>query len=103
MQPLSALLVEKLEKSERSLQQAYEVQKSLLSTVPAHILLVSHEGVVLAVNGAWERFIKDGNIGLTDFGIGQKYLDLCGHSLAIDAEDVGKTAAGLRDILSRKS
>ncbi|MDB6152966.1 MAG: sensor hybrid histidine kinase [Chthoniobacteraceae bacterium] len=90
-----------LRSSETSLQQAYEVQRSLFDALPAHIALVDAHGVILAVNTSWKRFGAANKLCHPNFCIGENYLGVCRQAGNPGSEEAKKVAAGLTEVLKR--
>ena len=93
---------QELRASEARLQQAHDVQKSLINALPAHIALVDGQGVILAVNAGWVRFAEANALGRPNFCIGENYIEVCGRALGAGSEPARLVAAGLRRVLARE-
>lgn len=85
--------------SEATQRQAAQMQAAILDAIPAHIALITREGTVLAVNEAWRRFARLGQMQSPDFGVGLNYLTICEQTEGDCAEDAHAVAAGIRGVL----
>ena len=68
-----------LKQAQEALRESERLNRIILNSLSAHIAVVDRQGVIMAVNEAWERFARDQ--GLTDtgrVGIGANYLAACG-------------------------
>ncbi len=53
---ISSEVQEKLQAHAAALGHAADTQRAILNALPAHIALLSTEGVIVAVNESWRRF-----------------------------------------------
>jgi PAS domain S-box-containing protein len=90
---------EKLRQQEAAQRQAAEIQMAILNALPAHIALLDHQGVILAVNEAWRRFASANILQSTDFFVGQNYLGVCENAHGDCAEEAHAVANGIRRVL----
>ena len=75
--------------------------RSILSSLDAHISVVDQDGVIIAVNEAWEKFARaNGDPGLTATCEGRNYLDVCRQAQALGNQDAEKTLQGLQAVLA---
>ncbi|HXG83750.1 MAG TPA: CHASE3 domain-containing protein [Pyrinomonadaceae bacterium] len=89
-------------RSELTLRESEFFNRAVLDSLPAHIAVVDKDGVITAVNRAWQNFARanclEEQIGST--GVGQNYLKVCetGRAFEKDAKDVlGNLRAVLAD------
>ncbi|WP_156254637.1 hybrid sensor histidine kinase/response regulator [Sandarakinorhabdus oryzae] len=110
----SATLVRKLEEksieleaANRSLREEADARQSLLATrdaileaLPAQVALIDHDGVIIAVNGFWDRFLDLHGRLNPKMMVGGNYLDSC-HDLEQALPGTGNAVlAGVRSVLS---
>jgi PAS domain S-box-containing protein len=70
----------------------------VLDVFDAHVALLDRDGVIVAVNAAWERFASENGRALTSCGVGRNYLAAC-QSDETD-QDAGAAADGMSRVLS---
>jgi PAS domain S-box-containing protein len=56
---------------------AVRTQAAILDSLPAQIVLLGRDGVILAVNRAWKAFVAANGGGEETCGVGCSYLSLC--------------------------
>jgi diguanylate cyclase (GGDEF)-like protein/PAS domain S-box-containing protein len=75
-------------------------QAAILNALPAHIILLDTEGLIISVNDAWYQLTCRNALIDPTYGIGLDYLAVCdaaGEDCAFDAHNV---AAGIREVLA---
>ncbi len=86
---------------ENSLRARENFTRAILDSLSAHIAVLDKDGVIVAVNEAWQDFAKancvEGQAAST--GIGQNYLKVCESSEAFEA-DTKKILENLRAVLN---
>jgi PAS domain S-box-containing protein len=85
---------------ENTLRRNENFTRSILDSLSAHIAVLDKDGVIVAVNKAWENFAQANCLveRLDATGIGQNYLKVCENSAAFEA-DTKKVLDNLRAIL----
>ena len=85
-------------RAEQAVRERDNLLRSVLSSLSAHIAVVDSEGVILAVNRAWQEFAKK-NRGsqLAREDVGMNYLDVC--RAAAGAPDAARALAGIQAVL----
>jgi signal transduction histidine kinase/CheY-like chemotaxis protein/HPt (histidine-containing phosphotransfer) domain-containing protein len=80
-------------------------QAAILDALPAHIALLDPQGVIIAVNAAWQRFAEDNAApGMAAdpagaFGVGMNYLDLCDRANDENSVWAASAGVGIRAVL----
>lgn len=70
----------------RASAQAQQFAESVLNALTSHIAVLDNDGVIVAVNRAWEDFAAaNGAVSLEHVGVGSNYFDVC--QAAADAGD----------------
>ena len=82
-------------------------ERGILNSLVANICVVDHEGTVIAVNSAWNRFAEQNDYTpeeISDdkalYGIGRNYFDICNNVFGEDAHAAKETAKGLEQVLN---
>jgi diguanylate cyclase (GGDEF)-like protein/PAS domain S-box-containing protein len=78
-------------------------ESAILNALPAHIVLVDTNGVIVNVNQAWRQLANSNSLADTAYGIGVNYLAICDRAEGADASRAHSVAAGIRAVLSGKS
>lgn len=86
--------------SERALQRFVQTQRGILDALPANIALLDEQGVILAVNEAWQTFAHTNGLAHTEAGLGVNYLALCDAVEGPDRADAVCAAQGIRRVLT---
>jgi phosphoserine phosphatase RsbU/P len=89
----------KQDNDERFRRQA-QIQLAILDALPANIVLLDSEGVIVAVNDAWKRFSGAGLLQTQGYGVGDNYLEACDKAQGDAAKIAGEAAAGIRGVLA---
>jgi|GEM_PF-6855451 len=90
---------------ERWRREQAEHQAAILDALPAHIALLDSQGVIIAVNAAWQRFGDEnaalgGAPGSTGaVGVGMNYLDICDRAIGANAAEAASAGAGIRAVM----
>ncbi len=74
-------------------------QVAILNALPAHIALLDNEGIIVAVNLAWQQFAASNALLESNSGIGANYLTVCDRALGQCSNEASQAAAGIRSIL----
>jgi len=72
----------------------------ILDALPMHVAILDGEGVIVRVNAAWKRYGEGNQLGGTDFGVGQSYLNTCDSATGEGAEEATVVAHGIRAVLN---
>ncbi len=78
-------------------------QSAILDALPANIVLLDSNGVIVAVNEAWRQLADATAFAGPDYGIGLDYLAVCDGVEGTDASSAREVAAGIRSVLSGAS
>jgi len=78
-------------------------ESAILNALPAHIVLLDPDGVIVNVNEAWRQLADSNQLDDRACGIGQDYLAICDNAQGTDAPNAAATAAGIRSVLSGES
>ena len=93
----------RLRESEREMARLSEQQTAALDSLPAHIALLDHDGIIVAVNEEWRRFGEVNAFEGNAFGLGRNYISICESASGECAEEAGLVARKLRDVLTGRS
>lgn len=75
--------------------------RAVLDSLAAHIAVIDSQGVIIAVNRAWEDFARaNGQPRLEGLGPGINYLHVCDTATGPWADEGGAVAAGIRAVLA---
>jgi len=101
---IAGKLTEAIRRHETLLRESEAFTLAILDAIPAEIVVVRHDGMILAINEPWRRFALDngnepGQPALhTEVGI--NYLEVCRTGTGCSAQDDGASAgAGIRAVL----
>ncbi len=93
--------ITEIKRNETALRESESFVRTILDSLPAHILVLDKAGVIVAVNQAWQNFARE-NCAIEQIaatGIGQNYLKVCETSAAFE-EATENVVKKLRAILS---
>ena len=89
--------------SEQKLRESEAFSLSILDSVGAEIAVLNHDGVIVAVNEPWKRFALENSAGpdrpAPHVGVGANYLALCEAARGTPADEAGRAAEGIREVL----
>ena len=97
----NAYLLSHAQREIRAKEAAY--QTAIPNALPAHVVLLDADGVIVAVNEAWRQLAAVNSMQSPDFGLGINYLALCDGAWGPDAASAQTTAAGIRLVLQGES
>ena len=80
-------------------QSEIERQTAILDALPANIVLLDADGVILAANQAWRRFGDSNELCESNYAIGRNYLTICDAVVGEAAPEAARIAAGIRAVL----
>jgi PAS domain S-box-containing protein len=90
---------EKLQKSDATQRQLAETMMAILNALPAHIALLDMQGVIIAVNNAWQQFGTSNLLQGPEFGVNLNYLKFCERITGEGAEEAHAAARGIHAVL----
>ncbi|MFZ1984249.1 MAG: response regulator, partial [Desulfatitalea sp.] len=92
-------LLQKRRQAENSLRENEAFTRDVLNSLPSHIAVLDDQGVIMAVNEAWEHFALEN--GGADLGVGANYLSVCDNVASEDREamESREAAEGIRAVL----
>jgi diguanylate cyclase (GGDEF)-like protein/PAS domain S-box-containing protein len=74
-------------------------QAAILNALPAHIVLLDTQGIILSANDAWSKFPTSSVLLDGRYAVGFNYLERCENAKGKGAADAHKVAAGIRSVL----
>lgn len=86
--------------SEVALLESQHFLQSTLDALSAHIAILDEQGVIIAVNAAWNRFAQQNNFLGASYGIGVNYISLCEAAVGDCATEGSTVAKGIRKVVS---
>jgi diguanylate cyclase (GGDEF)-like protein/PAS domain S-box-containing protein len=86
--------------AEAALSFSEKFARSTLDSLPEHLCVIDHEGMVLTVNRAWRDFAAVGGESSLRVGEGVNYLHACDRHEGVQSEHPHRLAAGVRAVLS---
>lgn len=84
----------------------HDVQRlqSIIDALPEHIAVLEHDGKIVMINQAWQRFAKaNGDTDLTHTGIGANYFEACKVSNIENSEIAQRAIHGVKSVLEGSS
>jgi PAS domain S-box-containing protein len=82
--------------------QAESFSHAILDSLPAHLAVIEQDGRVIAVNKAWERFVRDHAARFPRaVRMGDNYLDALHEGRAFESSRAGEVLRGLQAVLDR--
>ncbi|MEY4489484.1 MAG: hypothetical protein RIQ79_1992 [Verrucomicrobiota bacterium] len=89
-------------KTERALRDSEAFNRATLDALGALVVVLDHEGTILASNSAWRGFASLGAADWQKVSEGRNYLKVCEKSAAGGCADGAKTLKGIREVISGK-
>ena len=90
-----------LKQAEEALRESEEFQRSILNSLPAHVVVLDQTGKILAVNEPWLRFAREnGNPAEEKVGVGADYLEVCIPACHVGDPYAQAAVAGVKAVLS---
>jgi|GEM_PF-178940 len=74
--------------------------QSTLDALSSHIAILDEHGVIIEVNGAWNRFADENQSKNRLRGVGDNYLHLCDAARGPFSEEAPAMAAGIRAVIA---
>ena len=72
---------------------------AVIDALTSHICIVDTDGMIVAVNRAWQNYGFENPPASNRSGVGKYYLDVCARASGAGSEEAGPFAAGLRSVL----
>jgi len=76
-----------------------ERQTAILDALPANIVLLDANGVIVAANQSWRQFGDRNAFCDPNYAIGRNYLSICDAAVGEGAPEAARVAAGIRGVL----
>ncbi|MCX6343864.1 MAG: SpoIIE family protein phosphatase [Armatimonadetes bacterium] len=87
--------------AEQALRRSEQLLRIIQNSMPAEIAVLDKDGVIIAVNEAWEKFDREnGDPRLEHNGIGINYLDACRNATGEYSDGAAEALDGLLKILN---
>lgn len=87
----------------KRVEQAVRSLEETLDALPASLILVDERGVIVSANARWHISARMNGLAMPNAGIGTNYLEVCDRAAAEGDDEAAAVAAGLREVLARKS
>lgn len=87
------------EKAEDVLSSYGNLHQAILDAMHAHIAVIDKNGVIVAVNAAWETFLQENSGETVQKSPGQNYLAVCYRASGSSAHIAQSAAEGIRSVL----
>lgn len=92
---------EALAKEQSQLHEQIDFNQAVLNSLSAHIAVLDKEGVIIAVNRAWQRFAtQNGSSSAAATGVRANYLAVCDNATGEGAAEAATAAARIRDVIA---
>ena len=75
------------------------LQREILDSLPAHVVLLDAAGTILMVNESWNQFASTHGFHASATGIGANYLTACDGVQGEESLSASRAAAGIRSVL----
>jgi diguanylate cyclase (GGDEF)-like protein/PAS domain S-box-containing protein len=72
----------------------------ILNALPAHVALLDADGLIVAVNKAWQSFADENGYAGDDGGLASNYFDVCEYAMGADQHSAQMAAAGIRTVIT---
>ena len=76
---------------------------TILDALPAHIVMLDPNGVILSVNEAWRQLAASNSLGDPACCLGLNYLAICDSAAGVGASGADAVAVGIRSVLNGRS
>jgi PAS domain S-box-containing protein len=87
--------------ADAALRQSAAINQTVLDSLTAHIAVLDADGVIIAVNQAWERFARaNGDVDGTHTGVGINYLQVCQRAADLNSAEAQPVAHGIAAVLA---
>ncbi len=91
---------EESQRFQEVLRESQHFLQSTLDALPLGILVLNHDGAVIAANAAWESFDRGAALLGAPCPVGANYLELCESAQGGHAGELRSAAAGIRTMIS---
>ena len=81
------------------LKAASDRQNDILNALPPNVVLLDAVGKIVAVNESWKKSVFLNKLGVSNYGIDFKYLDVFGKTMAISASTLEEIAQGMEEVI----
>ena len=98
--PTLRIVLTDFSKSRRLEKESRTLSAAILNSVPAEIAVIDADGIIIAVNRAWERFAVENAGASLHLGIGADYLAACSHAADQASPDVRNAFDGISAVLA---
>jgi diguanylate cyclase (GGDEF)-like protein/PAS domain S-box-containing protein len=78
-------------------------QAAILDALPAHVVLLDAQGVILSANVPWRQFADANALRDSNHSVGRNYLVVCEEAWGDEAADARAVADGIRSVLTRSA
>jgi diguanylate cyclase (GGDEF)-like protein/PAS domain S-box-containing protein len=78
-------------------------QAAILNALPAHIILLDAQGLIVSVNETWQQLAGGSVLLDSAYGIGVNYLEICESVPHAYSADARRIAAGIRRVLAAQT
>ncbi|MDQ2998014.1 MAG: response regulator [Chloroflexota bacterium] len=89
--------------ADAALHKSAAINQSVLDALSAHIAMLNMDGVIVAVNQAWERFARaNGDPHLLHTCVGINYLEVCRTAVGDNSAEAQQVRQGIAAVLAGK-
>ncbi len=88
---------------DESIKQAEDFSQSVLASLSSHIAILDRNGMIIAVNQAWEKFALANDRASSLVGVGCSYLDVCRSAASTGEATAQHAFEGVRAVLDGSS
>ncbi|MFN8459298.1 MAG: PAS domain S-box protein [Anaerolineae bacterium] len=85
--------------AEEALRESEAFNHAVLDSLPAHVAVLDKNGIIIAVNDAWQRFAQDNGGDPVATGVGANYLEVCRQATGEDADEAPQVLEGIQRVL----
>jgi diguanylate cyclase (GGDEF)-like protein len=79
------------------------VAVAVIDALASHICIVDPNGMIVAVNRAWQKFAAENSAMPNQSSVGTCYLDICERAYGLGSEEAGPFGSGLRSVLEGRT
>ncbi len=72
----------------------------ILDALPTHVALLDGDGLIIAVNTAWNTFARENGYLAGEDGVARNYFDICDHATGAEQSDAQLAADGIRSVMA---
>ncbi len=88
---------------EQKLVEEKQFTRLVVDSLPGHITVLNHKGVIVFVNDTWKKFADENGFNLKNYGIGTNYVDVTRQSHGAFAEEALEVSEHLSNMLLGKT